>query len=608
MKKIVFNDEGVRMKHDFERYWYKDIRQIDSLKQMLAESAELYAENPAFWVKRGKGEPYQAISYRLLKHDVEALGTKLLDMGLSDRRIAVMGQGCYEWIVSYLAVVCGAGIVVPVDKDLSAAEIENLMETADCDTIFCTRAESLKLRDSEIIRNLIIMEFYGDRTSEDEKPTAADLPFDKDEMGAAAELYSWRGLLAQGEELLRAGSSVYTSREVDPDALTVILFTSGTTGTPKGVMLNHRNITSNIMDVCRIAHILESDKTLSILPIHHTYECTLGMLLVLYRGASTAFCEGLKYILQNMKEAGNTVFIAVPLMLEMIYSRIWKQAEKQGRDKILKRAIRINNRFKSIGIDMSRKLFSQIYKELGGRLRIIITGAAALSPNIYRGFEDLGITVLQGYGMTECTPLISGTPQSARERYRKAGSVGVPVHTGEVRIVDQDEDGIGEILFRGPNVMMGYYNMPEETAEVLTEDGWLSTGDLGFQDKDGWIYLTGRKKNVIVTKTGENVYPEELEIYVNESPYVADSMVFASVRNDEEVVGVQIFPDMEFIQEKEGKIPDEDEIYRMMKKIIGEINENLPSYKRIRNVFVRKEDFTRTTTKKIRRQDNLDID
>ena len=288
--------------------------------------------------------------------------------------------------------------------------------------------------------------------------------------------------------------------------------------------------------------------------------------------------------------------------------RIWKHAEKQGRDKILKRAIRINNRFKSIGIDMSRKLFSQIYKELGGKLRIIITGAAALSPNIYRGFEDLGITVLQGYGMTECTPLISGTPQSARERYRKAGSVGVPVHTGEVRIVDQDEDGIGEILFRGPNVMMGYYNMPEETAKVLTEDGWLSTGDLGFQDKDGWIYLTGRKKNVIVTKTGENVYPEELEIYVNESPYVADSMVFASVRNDEEVVGVQIFPDMEFIQEKEGKIPDEDEIYRMMKKIIGEINENLPSYKRIRNVFVRKEDFTRTTTKKIRRQDNLDID
>ncbi len=394
---------------------------------------------------------------------------------------------------------------------------------------------------------------------------------------------------------------------MDPEALTVILFTSGTTGNPKGVMLNHRNITSNIMDVCRIAHILESDKTLSILPIHHTYECTLGMLLVLYRGASTAFCEGLKYIVQNMKEAQNTVFIAVPLMLEMIYSRIWKQAEKQGKDKMLRKAIRINNRFKSIGIDMSRKLFSQVYKELGGKLRMVITGAAALSPNIYRGFEDLGITVLQGYGMTECTPLISGTPQSAKERYRKAGSVGVPVRAGEVRIVGRDENGIGEILFRGPNVMLGYYDMPEETAKALSTDGWLSTGDLGFEDKDGWIYLTGRKKNVIVTKTGENVYPEELEAYVNDSPYVSDSMVFTSMRNNEETVGVQILPDMEFIQEVTGQIPDEDELYRMMKKVIGEINENLASYKRIRDVFVRKEDFTRTTTKKIRRQDNLEI-
>ena len=253
------------------------------------------------------------------------------------------------------------------------------------------------------------------------------------------------------------------------------------------------------------------------------------------------------------------------------------------------------------------QLFSQVYKELGGKLRMVITGAAALSPNIYRGFEDLGITVLQGYGMTECTPLISGTPQSAKERYRKAGSVGVPVRAGEVRIVGRDENGIGEILFRGPNVMLGYYDMPEETAKALATDGWLSTGDLGFEDKDGWIYLTGRKKNVIVTMSGENVYREELEAYVNDSPYVSDSMVFTSMRNNEETVGVQILPDMEFIQEVTGQIPDEDELYRMMKKVIGEINENLASYKRIRDVFVRKEDFTRTTTKKIRRQDNLEI-
>ena len=308
-----------------------------------------------------------------------------------------------------------------------------------------------------------------------------------------------------------------------------------------------------------------------------------------------------------MKEAQNTIFIAVPLVLEMIYSKIWKTAAKQGKEKTLKKAIKLNNRFKSIGLDMSRKLFSQVHKELGGKLRMIITGAAALSPNIYRGFEDLGITVLQGYGMTECTPLISGTPQSAKERYRKAGSVGVPVRSGEVEIVDKDENGIGEVLFRGPNVMMGYYRMPEETAEVLTEEGWLHTGDLGFEDKEGWIYLTGRKKNIIVTKTGENVYPEEIETYINASPYIADSMVFTSMRNNEDTVGVQILPDLEYIEEQLGRIPDEDELYHMMKKVINELNEGLASYKRIRDVFVRKEDFVRTTTRKIKRHDNIDV-
>lgn len=587
------------MKRDFEKYWYKDIREISTLKELLDGSAELYAGNPAFWVKREKGAPYEPVTYRLLKHDVESLGTKLIHMGLRGSRIAVMGQGCYEWIVTYLAIVNGVGIVVPVDKDLSAPEIGNLMAAAGCSTIFCTAAESEKLKDVPGIENKVLMEIYGDRTSEDEIPSAGLLTED----GSAV----WRDLLAEGEVLLKEGDIRFSKADIDPEALAVILFTSGTTGNPKGVMLNHRNITSNIMDVCRIAHILESDKTLSILPIHHTYECTLGMLLVLYRGASTAFCEGLRYIVQNMKEAHNTVLIAVPLVLEMIYSKIWKTAAKQGKEKLLKRAVRMNKRLKSIGIDLSRRLFSSVHNELGGSLRMVITGAAALSPNIYRGFEDLGIIVLQGYGMTECTPLISGTPQSSGERYRKAGSVGVPVRAGEVQIIDKDEDGIGEILFRGPNVMMGYYNMPEETAGVLDSDGWLHTGDLGFEDRDGWIYLTGRKKNIIVTKTGKNIYPEELEILVNASPYIADSMVFTSRRGGEETVGVQILPDPDYIREQLGELPGEEDLDRLMKKVIGEVNENLPNYKRIRDVFVRKEDFTRTTTKKIKRQDNMEV-
>lgn len=600
------------MKENFDHYWYTDIREIVTLKDLLAGSAEKYPSNPAFWVKEKKGQPYLPINYQLLQHDVNALGTKLTEMGLSGKRIAVMGQGCYEWIVTYLAVMNGVGIIVPIDKELSGPEIENLLRTADCDTICCTKAECSKLKGISQIRNLVVMEFYGDRTDINQVPEASDLDLpkyrewiqDKD-ASREVQVYAWRTLLGEGENLLNQGDTTYLEKNVDPDALAVILFTSGTTGNPKGVMLCHRNITSNIMDVCRIAHVLTTDKTLSILPIHHTYECTLGMLLVLYRGASTAFCEGMKYITQNMKEAQNTVIIVVPRILEMINDRIQKGIEKSGKTNTFQNVMGVNKKLRKVGINLSRTIFKSIRNELGGKLRMVITGAAALSPEILRNFEDLGITVLQGFGMTECTPLISGTPMSApKERYRKAGSVGVPVHTGEVRIVDKDEDGIGEILFRGPNVMMGYYNMPEATAEVLDADGWLHTGDLGFRDKDGWIYLTGRKKYVIVTKTGENVYVEEIEEYINQSPYIAESMVFPYDNDGDEVVGVQILPNMEYVQSKLGYTPDYEELKALYKKVIQELNQGMAVYKRIRAVFVRKEDFVRTTTLKIKRHEN----
>jgi len=282
-------------KKNVDKYWYTDIREITTLKDMLAGSVGLYGKNPAFWIKEKKGAPYEPVDYELLQHDINALGTALVKMGMSGKKIAVMGQGCYEWIVTYLAVVNGTGIIVPVDKELSGPEIRNLLLAADCDTIFCTAKECAKLRGIAEIRNLIVMEFYGDRTSPDTPPVTGIR--DAAEYRALvpdAAVYTWRDLVAGGEELLNNGDIGFLEKEVDPDALAVILFTSGTTGNPKGVMLCHRNITANIMDVCRIAQIPETDKTLSILPIHHTYECTLGMLLVLYRGASTAFCEGFK--------------------------------------------------------------------------------------------------------------------------------------------------------------------------------------------------------------------------------------------------------------------------------------------------------------------------
>ena len=603
------------MSSRFEHYWYRDIREITTLKDMLEGSVRLYGKNPAFWVKQKRGAAYEAITYTLLAHDVDALGTKLWEMGLSGQRIAVMGRGAYEWIASYLAVVNGTGVVVPIDKELTGPEIGNLLRTAECGTIICDQADCGKLAGLDGIRNVIVTEFYGDRLDPSEAPVSRlhpDALAEKVNAGrtdGGAAVYSWRALLAEGEKLLENGDRSFRDAAVDPDGLAVILFTSGTTGNPKGVMLSHRNITVNIMDVCRIAYILESDKTLSILPIHHTYECTLGMLLVLYRGASTAFCEGMKYISQNMKEAQNTVVIVVPRVLEMIYHRVEHGIRKKGKEKAFARIVKLNRGLKSVGIDLSRRIFRQVLNGLGGKLRLVITGAAALSPNVLRMFEDWGITVLQGYGMTECTPLIAGTPMSAkRERYRKAGSVGVPVETGEVKIVDQDESGIGEILYRGPNVMLGYYNMPEETAAVMEPDGWMHTGDLGFQDPQGWLYLTGRKKNVIVTKTGENVYPEEIEDYINESPYIDESMVFPYKDNGEEIVGVQLLPVKEAVAEALGHEPSEEELDRFMEEQISSLNQGLAVYKRIRKVIVRREDFVRTTTRKIRRMDNMDVE
>ena len=595
------------MEERFEHYYYTDIREITTLKDLLKGSAELFPENPAFWVKAKRGGEYIPINYTLLDHDVDSLGTKLYEMGLKGKPIAIMGQGCYEWIATYLAVMNGSCIAVPIDKELSGPEIANLLRASDCHTIFCTKEECSKLEGLEEIETLVVMEFYGDRTALGDTPTSGIIDLSKyKKLNPEANVILWRNMLAEGEELLADGNRDFVDNQVDPDALAAILFTSGTTGNPKGVMLCHRNIAVNIMDVCRIANVLESDKTLSLLPIHHTYECTLGMLLVLYRGASTAFCEGMKYISQNMKEAQNTVLIVVPRVLELVYNKIQKGIKKEGKEKTFNRVMKLNRKLRSANINLSRKIFRSILEELGGNLRFIVTGAAALNPTIFRTFEDFGVIVLQGYGMTECTPLLTGTPMSAmRERYKKAGSVGIPVSTGEVRIEDPNDDGIGEVMFRGPNVMLGYYNMPEETAEVMAEDGWLHTGDMGFMDHEGWLYLTGRKKNVIVTNTGENVYPEEIEDYINFSPYIEESMVFPYKHEGKEVVGVQIIPEMEYIRETLGYEPTEEQLEILMKDVIKDLNEGLSVYKRITKVFVRKEDFVRTTTRKIKRQENM---
>lgn len=589
-----------------EKYWYKDIRPVTTMREMLYGSVETYPDRPAFWVKRRKGGEYRPISYSLLWHDVRALGTKLIEDGYAGKKIVVMGMNSYEWIVTYLAAVMSGVVIVPADRELKAGELRNVLDTSEASAIFYTEDQSAKVKMSETDVTKVAMRFYTDRTNAD-IPMAAYIksPVYSAVKRPAGCDYIWKELVSEGEKLIVSGSTVFDETETDPEKMAVLLFTSGTTGNPKGVMLSQRNILSNIMDACCIANIKPEDKALSVLPIHHTYECTYGMLLVLYRGASTAFCEGLRYIAKNMNECHNTAFIAIPMLLELMHQKIWNKAEKSGQKKNLERLIKLSRKLRAVGIDVRRRLFRPVLKQLGGELRLFIVGAAPVSPAVLRDFEDMGIKVLQGYGLTECTPLVAGTPGKARERYKKTGSVGITVRQGDLKIKEPDEDGIGKIFYKGPNVMLGYYKMPEETDRVL-KDGWFETGDLGFFDPDGWLYIAGRYKNVIVTKTGKNIYPEEVEEVMNRLPSVTESMVYSAKRNGDEIVACQVYPNLEYIESVCGHKPDEDEIYNCVKSMVLDANMTLATYKRVKEVVVRDHDFIRSTTAKILRKQNVE--
>lgn len=580
---------------------YHEVREVNTIKEMMNTSAELFADRPAYLIKTEKGGQYHPISYQQAKQDADALGTQLIAMGLKDAKIAVIGENCYEWIISYFAVVNGTGTVVPLDKELGREEIYNLLKTADCKAVFFTQTFEEYFKDYDIPFK-IRMKVYCDRTGLDQELSSQDEKAGEETSG---DIYEWEHLVAKGGKRLSQGDRIFLDAEIDPYEMKIILFTSGTTDAAKGVMLCHKNIISNIIDTCKIAYIEPEDRTLSILPIHHTFESTLGLLLVFYRGASVAFYEGLKYINKNLVEAEATVLVGVPLIFESIYDKIWKQAEKSGKAAVLRKAIKINKTLKALGIDASRKLFKSVHEKFGGKLRLLVTGAAGIDPNVLRGFEDLGIRMLQGYGLTECSPLVSGTPDFCNT-FKKAGSVGPCVDSGELKIIDKDGDGIGEIIYKGPNVMLGYYQMPEKTAEVL-KDGWFYTGDLGFLDEEGWLYITGRKKNVIVTKTGKNIYPEEVEYYINRNKYIQESLVHGTFdeESDDTLVSVQVRPDYDVIYQEFGENFGEEEVHSLIRRAIAEINEILPIYKRVRSIAVRKDEFIKTTTKKIQRYKNI---
>lgn len=557
------------------------VRPVQNLKDMIEQSVKLYAEKDAFLVKEGGN--YRGIKYKEYKSDLDALGTALIDLGLKDKFIAVIGENRYEWTVTYLAVVNGVGVVVPLDKELPPNEIENLLtRSGACAVVFSGKLDK-EMR--QISSTLNSVKYY------------INMDLDEDD----GSFLSFRQLVKKGKELLNSGNRSYIDAKINNEALSVLIFTSGTTDHAKGVMLSHKNICSNVMAVCSSLYIDDTDSALSILPLHHTYECTCGFLVMIYNGCTVAFNEGLKYIAKNLQETKPSLMMAVPLILENMYRKIWDQASKKRGMKLkLKAAMAISDfLYYVLKIDIRKKLFKQIHENIGGRIRLIISGAAAIEPSVLKGFRSMGIQVLQGYGLTECSPIVTVN----REEAFKHNSIGLPLPGVEVKLEDVNSEGIGEIVVKGDNVMLGYFDNPFATAKVL-KGGWFYTGDLGRVDESGFFYMAGRKKNVIVTKNGKNIFPEEVEAYLNKSPYIEESLVWGKYDEvtGETTVNAQIFPNIDAIKEhfKTSHVTMED-IYKIISAEVKLVNRTMPLYKHVRGFTIRENEFAKTTTKKIKR-------
>lgn len=550
-----------------------NVREISTLKEMFETSTKMYAERVAFLEKFDSKEAYTEITFKQFRDDVYAFATGLLDMGLQGKKVAVIGENSYRWIVTYMSVVTGVGTIVPIDKELPYDEIKYLLDFSGCEAIVASK---------KILKN---------------KPELWDCGIKVISMGDGET--SMDSVMEKGRELLASGDKTYENAEVLPDDVNIILFTSGTTGVSKGVMLSHRNICSNLMNICAVFKITEEDRVFSVLPLHHTYECTCGHLAEIYVGASVAYCQGLKYLVKNMQEVKPTMFFAVPLILQSIYKMLNRTLEKKGKAKTVKKGIAISKFLLKFGIDIRRKLFSEIIENFGGELKMFLVGAAHIEPEILQFFTDIGITSIQGYGMTECSPLIAAN-RVCRHRNESAG---LPIPEIYVEIDNPDENGIGEIIAKGDSVMVGYYNNPEETEKTL-KDGWLHTGDLGYIDK-GFIHITGRSKNVIITANGKNVFPEEIEGYLCRSKYISESMVYEAEIDGKKVLSAQVYPEAEAIEEALGKDCSHEEITALIEDEVKVVNKDIPQWKAVANLIVRKEPFIKTTTQKIKRSANI---
>ena len=559
-----------------------DYLKINDLKDMLNKTGILYADRPAYKIKVEEGK-YQIYTHKEVRDMINNLGTALINLGLKGKRIAVIGENRYEWEIAYLSIVCGTGIVVPLDKSLPANELELLIERSDIEAIFYTK------KYSDIIQNI--------KYSEKNKLKHL-ISMDSDENFEG--VYSQKELIREGRKLIEEGNNEFLNAKIDPKEMEIMLFTSGTTSKAKVVALSHENICTNLMDIGSVLDVTQEDVFLSILPIHHVFECTVGFLFSLYKGAETVFCDGLRHIVENLNEYHVTVMACVPGIYERIFMMIRKKLEKQGK---LEEILKNEEKYKNSSMQKKKEVFKEIHNMLGGKVKLLISGAAALDKTIEEKYRLLGLNLVQGYGLTETSPVVAvGTNKNY-----KLGSIGKTVPSVEAKLVDVNDDGIGELVVRGSSVMLGYYENEKVNKKSL-QDGWFYTGDLAKIDEEGYIFICGRKKSVIVLKNGKNIFPEEMENLVNKIEGIRESFIFGKIQSNDEnniKINVKIVFDRDVMKDVY-KVEEDEDIYKVLSKKIKEVNQTMPSYKAIRGMILTEEPLIKTTTNKIKRQENLD--
>lgn len=576
MQTLLFNRKGIFMKQaKTPNYPFYETTVFEDFRVMSENAAKKFPDKYAFSFKRKPHDKEVVhVTYLQARDDIRNLGTALVSMGLREQRVALIGEASYEWACTYFALMSIGAVTVPIDRDYPAADIAGILNRAECCAVFYSHAIAEKM---DSIRQ--------------EVPTVRDFVFLTGEQEPTVAK-----LRAEGATLWEQGNTDYYDYEIDPDRLASIVFTSGTTGKGKGVMLSTKNIVSDMTQGMYLFDITR--KTMMVLPPHHTFGSTVNLVGHYAQGCEIYISNGIKYILNELKEQQPTHLILVPLFVETFYKRIWATAEKQGKAKLLRRMMKISNALRKVGIDLRKQLFADVTDKFGGKLEMIICGGAALNQDIIDTFDAIGITILNGYGITECAPLITCN----RNRFQKSGSVGMPIIGEQVKIAEPNEAGEGEICVKGPNVMLGYYRDEEATAAVFDEDGFFRTGDLGRMDSDGWLYITGRLKNLIILSNGKNVYPEEIECELSRIYGVNEVVVYAGEsRSDskKEVIVAEIYPDYDGLKDR--GIEGEEQVAAYFDKHVKETNARMAPYKAVGYIKIRKDEFLKNTSRKITR-------